>query len=46
MIEDKNIQQKKKPILLIALALILFVSFNLYMLLKILENINLQQAIK
>lgn len=46
MLEVKNYQQKKKFILLIALALILIFCFNFFMILKILESINLQQAVK
>lgn len=42
MIEIKNYPQKKKSIFLILLAVIMFVGFNFYMIIKIFENNNLK----
>jgi len=45
MSEIKNYNAKKKSILLIAIALLIFVALNLYMIVKIVQTINFQQAI-
>lgn len=44
MNEIKNYNAKKKSILLIAIALLIFVALNFYMIVKIVKTINFQQA--